>query len=169
MADVPTDLYRAYKNTRRNLGRGDNASKIDVFIDRDGSGSIRPNMGYVNRRTGRVRPADITTETGEGGAVFVPDAGDDSREGVSVSTSCGGFGYDGWCYFLLPEDTTIPEGLDIAHTPTRNDDGHYSIRCRNRMRMDAYEGALDNLARNAIAKSVEEGRTVLLFADPGGA
>jgi hypothetical protein len=77
------------------------------------------------------------------------------KEGVSVSTAPGGFGYSGWFYFLLPEGTSIPGSLDIKPTPTRNDPGHHSIRCRNLMRQDAYEGALDTLARLALAKAVE--------------
>jgi hypothetical protein len=83
------------------------------------------------------------------------------KEGVSVSTAPGGFGYKGWFYFLLPEGAPIPDSLDVRHTPTRNDNGHYSICCRNRMRRDAYEGALDNLARAALARAVELGKRSL--------
>jgi hypothetical protein len=66
--------------------------------------------------------------------------------------------------FLLPEGTSVPAGLDVALTPTKNDPNHHSIRCRNKMRLDAYKGALDNLARNAIAKAVELGKPSLYFS-----
>ncbi|HET7332596.1 hypothetical protein [Dyella sp.] len=77
------------------------------------------------------------------------------KKGVSVSTVPGGFGYSGWFYFLIPEGTTIPGALDVKPTPARTDPGHHSIRCRNLMRRDAYEGALGNLTRAVLAKAVE--------------
>ncbi|MDP9125514.1 MAG: hypothetical protein M3N82_13090 [Pseudomonadota bacterium] len=52
----------------------------------------------------------------------------------------------------------MPGSLDVKPTPTRNDPGHHSIRCRTLMRLDAYEGALDTLARAALAKAVEAGK-----------
>ena len=58
----------------------------------------------------------------------------------------------------------MPGSLDVRHTPTRNDEGHHSIRCLNLMRQDAYEGALDNLARAALARAVELGKQSLYFS-----
>jgi len=161
MAETPKDLFRSCQT--RSLGKGNKKAKTDLFIDRNGAGSLYPNMGFT-RKDGSVRPPDITTETDSGGGIWVRGVNDDDTEGVSISTSRGGFGYSGWAYFLLPEGTDIHEGLDVAPTPTRRDPGHYSIRCRNRMRMDAYEGALDTLARIAIAKAVELGKKSLYFS-----
>jgi hypothetical protein len=72
--------------------------------------------------------------------------------------------YDKWCFILLPEGTSVHAGRDVALTPTKNDQNHHSIRCRNKMRLDAYKGALDNLARNAIVKAVELGKSSLYFS-----
>jgi hypothetical protein len=48
---------------------------------------------------------------------------------------------------------------------TGRDQAHYSISCRNAMTKTAYEGALDNMARSAIAKSVELGRASLYIKE----
>ena len=84
-----------------------------------------------------------------------------SSEGVSISADAGKFGFTMWYYFLLPTGTTVPECFDIAQTG--HDKSHYSIRLKNRMRQDSYEGALDNLARAALAKAVELKRQSLMF------
>ena len=65
-----------------------------------------------------------------------------------------------WLSFDLPVGTVIPESLIIRFTGynTRYQANHYQIEPRAKtMRMDAYMGALDNLARNAIVRSVELG------------
>jgi hypothetical protein len=33
--------------------------------------------------------------------------------------------YEKWGYFLLPEGTSVPAGLDVALTPTKNDPKHH--------------------------------------------
>lgn len=60
--------------------------------------------------------------------------------------------------FLFPAGTSVPGSLDVKPTPTNNDPSHHSIRCRSLMRLDAHEGALDTLARLALAKAVEAGK-----------
>ncbi|HSX90964.1 MAG TPA: hypothetical protein VLG17_23555, partial [Pseudomonas sp.] len=62
--------------------------------------------------------------------------------------------------FLLPQGTEIPPGLDVVQSGRK---GHYIIRCRVAMSQVAYEGALDNLARAAIARSVELRKSALYF------
>jgi len=81
-----------------------------------------------------------------------------------VSGAPGCFGYGGWFYFLLPADTAIPASLDVKHTPSSRDQTHHSLRCRNSMTLAAYQGALDTLARAAIAKAVENARSSLYFS-----
>jgi hypothetical protein len=165
MADVPVDLFRSCKSSAWK-GSSD-AKKDDNFINAEGQGSLFPNYAGFTRRDGSIRAPDITTFTDREGTVWVRGVEDrDDRgqafvswkEGVSVSTEPGGFGYEGWFYFLVPKGTAIPESLDVKATPSRNDSGHYSIRCRNLMRRDAYEGALGNLTRGALAKAVELGK-----------
>lgn len=57
----------------------------------------------------------------------------------------------------LPGGTDIPESLKLAG-PDWNEQrqaNHYQIECKARnMRLDAFKGALDNLARNAIVRSI---------------
>ncbi|WP_333678615.1 hypothetical protein [Dyella sp.] len=162
MADVPVDLFRSCKSSR---WKGNNAAKkSESFINAEGQGSLFPDYVGFARKDGSVRAPDVTTFTDGEGTIWVrgvEDRDDRDRpfvswkEGVSVSTEPGGFGYAGWFYFLIPEGTPIPSSLDVKHTPTRTDRGHHSIRCRNLMRRDAYEGALGNLTRAALAKAVE--------------
>lgn len=161
MADVPVDLYRSCKSSQwgRTASR-----KEEAFSAAEGKGSLLPDYVGFARKDGSVRAPDVTTFKDTGGTVWVRGVEDRNaqhrpevswKEGVSVSTSPGGFGYSGWFYFLVPEGTPVPDSLDVKPTPTRNDPGHHSIRCRNLMRRDAYEGALNTLARLALAKAVE--------------
>jgi hypothetical protein len=165
MADVPVDLFRSCKSSR---WKGNTAAKkTENFTNEAGKGSLFPDYVGFTRRDGTVRAPDVTTFTHRDGTTWVRGVEDrDDRdipfiswkEGVSASAEPGGFGYEGWFYFLLPKGTAIPESLDVRPTPTRSDPGHHSIRCRNLMRRDAYEGALSNLTRAALAKAVELGK-----------
>lgn len=165
MADVDVDLYRSCKSSDWSGKTAE--KKSESFTACHGQGSLYPDYTGFTRKDGSFRAPDVTSFTDGGGAKWVRGVLDrddrgrpfiNAKEGVSVSKAPGGFGYRGWFYFLLPKGTPIPDSLDIRHTPSRNDDGHYSIRCRNLMRQDAYEGALDNLARSALARSVELGK-----------
>lgn len=172
MANISVDLYRSCKSSGWS---GKTAEKKDeVFRAAHGKGSLYPDFEGFTRKDGSFRAPDVTTFTDDRGTVWVrgvEDRDDRGRpfiswkEGVSVSTARGGFGYKGWFYFLLPEGTPIPDSLDVRHTPSRNDDGHHSIRCRNLMRRDAYEGALDNLARAAVARAVEIAKRSLYHSE----
>jgi hypothetical protein len=170
---VPTNLYRSVK--KRSIGSrlASDEERAATFVDNEGKKSLYPDYVGFTRGDGSVRPPDVTTYT-QGGETWirgVTDRGTDGRflvgrnQGVSLSEESGGFGYGSWCYFFLPESTDIPASLDIIHTPTRRDDGHYSLRCRNAMRQDAYQGALDTLARAAIDKAVELGVPSLKFSE----
>ena len=165
MADIPVDLFRSCKSSRWKGNTPD--KKNESFTKAEGQGSLHPDYTGFTRKDGSVRPPDVTTFTDREGMIWVrgvEDKDDHNRpfvswkEGASVSTQAGGFGYEGWFYFLLPGGTPIPGSLDVEPTPTRNDPGHHSIRCRNLMRRDAYEGALGVLTRAALAKGVEQGK-----------
>lgn len=166
MAELAQDLYRACK---RNDWKGNNAKKENTFLANGGAGSLYPDYTGFRRADGTVRAADVTTFTDANGDTFVMGVNDTERnrqpyrnEGVSLNTEAGKFGYTGWFYFLLPTGTDVPASLDVAQTG--RDANHYSLRCLNRMRKDAYEGALDTLARDAIAKGVENTRQTLHFS-----
>lgn len=164
MADVPVDLYRSCKSSYW----GKTVSKREqAFRSAEGKGSLLPTYVGFTRGDGSFRAPDVTTFKDSAGTVRVRGVEDRDahnraevswKEGVSVSTSPGGFGYSGWFYFLVPEGTPVPDSLDVKATPTRKDPGHHSIRCRNLMRQDAYEGALDAMAHAALAKAVETGK-----------
>ena len=164
MADIPVDLYRSCKSS----GWGRTVEKKEVaFNAAEGQGSLFPDYVGFTRKDGTVRAPDVTTFEDRAGTVWVRGVEDRDaqnraevswKEGVSVSSAPGGFGYSGWFYFLVPEGTSVPASLDVKSTPSRSDSGHHSIRCRTLMRLDAYEGALNSLARAALAKAVEAGK-----------
>lgn len=62
-----------------------------------------------------------------------------------------------WLSFKLPKGTVVPDSLLIrftGHNKSFKAD-HYQIESRaQRMHIDAYKGALDNLARNAIVRQI---------------
>jgi hypothetical protein len=63
-----------------------------------------------------------------------------------------------WLSFEIPEGTVVPASLVVRETGynQRFKANHYQIECAAKsMPIDAFKGALDNLARNAIARSVE--------------
>jgi hypothetical protein len=63
-----------------------------------------------------------------------------------------------WLSFDIPEGTEVPPSLIVKFTgnnPTFNAN-HYQVESRaGRMRLDAYKGALENLARNAVLRALE--------------
>jgi hypothetical protein len=63
-----------------------------------------------------------------------------------------------WLSFEIPAGTVIPASLIIRETGynQRFKANHYQIECAAKsLRIDAFKGALDNLARNAVVRSVE--------------
>jgi hypothetical protein len=167
MSEMSLDLYRSCKSSD---WRGKTADKRSaIFMYAYGEGSLYPDYKGFFRKDGTFRRPDIRTFTDKGGVVWVAGVDDSGprgeryigSEGVSLSTSPGGFGYRTWFYFLLPQGTPVPAPLEVRHTPSSRDAGHHLLCCRNAMRRDAFEGALDNLARSAIARAVELGRQCL--------
>lgn len=77
----------------------------------------------------------------------------------------GWFGYTNWRYFNVPNNTEYPESLFIrkgksirTNKAGNRTDRHYQIEPKNPMTLDAYKGALDNFARNAVVRQVELSR-----------
>jgi hypothetical protein len=86
--------------------------------------------------------------------------------GTSLFNVDGWFGFGYWKYFEIPGGTDYDVGLTIrkGRSKRTNKSGnrtghHYQIEPKNRMTVVAYEGALDNFARAAIARSVELSKT----------
>jgi len=81
-------------------------------------------------------------------------------QGTSLFDRAGVFTRPGWLSFPIPEGTPIPDSLIVANTGynKRLKATHYQIEARAPMRKDAMEGALENFARSAVARSVELSR-----------
>jgi hypothetical protein len=98
--------------------------------------------------SGKRRAADVKVEDG-----WVHAGG-----GTSLFDRPGVFTTRGWLSFDIPKGTVVPDSLVIQFTG-RNEAlqaDHYQIESRtNKMRVEAYKGALDNLARNAVVRSIE--------------
>jgi hypothetical protein len=109
MADVPVDLFRSCKSAR---WKGNTeAKKNESFINAEGQGSLFPDYVGFTRKDGSIRAPDVTIFTDREGTIWVRGVEDKDdrdrpfvswKEGVSVSTVPGGFGYSGWFYFLIP-------------------------------------------------------------------
>lgn len=166
MTNSDLDLYRACKKNRRS-----SHDLLQAFDETRGAALLYPDYEGFTRKDGSKREPDVSRTKDAFGDIWVSGINDtnkatgrpaiSSNEGVSISKDAGKFGFAMWYYFLLPKGTPIPECFDISQTG--HDPGHYSIRLKNRMRQDAYEGALDNLARAALAKAVELKRQSLMF------
>jgi hypothetical protein len=103
--------------------------------------------------SGSMRQADVQLFRDSAGQEWVRSAG-----GTSLFDVKGVFKGKSWLSFEIPEGTSIPESLTIRETGynQRFKANHYQIECAAKsMRIDAFKGALDNLARNALARKVE--------------
>lgn len=163
MSNISLDLYRSCKNRDWGSRKASDKQRTQQFLSVEGKTSLHPNYGFT-KPDGSVRPPDVTTfqngtETWVRGVDDVKPDGTNWvhwKEGVSVSSTKEAMSYaKGWFDFLLPKGTSIPASLDIRHTPSKSNPDHYSIRCKNQMLQEAFHGALDTLARNAIARAVE--------------
>lgn len=170
VSEFDSEMYHALR-TKYFKKTKDQDQRVQKFIDAQGAGAIREHPGNLDK--GGERPPDVTTQVGaQSGVQFVLGFEDEdgsgkkvlgNAEGVSVTTTFGTMGGMGWCYIVLPNGTKIPPTLDLVHDPVEKDDGHHLVRVRNRMRMDAFHGALDNLARNAIVAAKKQGVSVIRF------
>jgi len=106
--------------------------------------------GGVDRR---IRPADTR-----------PFAVDDvmmvaAFKGTSLLDRQRAFGSAHWRYFTIPAGTEVPGSILVRHTGRLEAYAaeHYQIEpAMGRMRLDAYRGALDNLARSAVVRFIAE-------------
>lgn len=99
----------------------------------------------------RMRKPDVTMGIGEDDQEWVK-----TRAGTSLFDKANVFKGKSWLSFKIPEGTEIPASLKIRNTGwnDRFKATHYQIECREAwMRKDAFQGALDNLARNAVVRA----------------
>lgn len=126
------------------------------------AGVLHPTFGATTyeikvqgRIESRTRRADVTPYPYQGQSVVDPGSG------TSLFDKANTFGTKYWWYFKIPCGTIIPDSLRIRHTGHNDvyDSEHYQIEAASiRMPKEAYKGALDNLARNAVVKLYEDAR-----------
>ncbi len=111
---------------------------------------LHPDFEPRTLPSGKTRKADVKLSEDK---LWVKSGG-----GTSLFDRANVFKSKGWLSFEIPKGTIIPGSLTVKFTgynPTFDAD-HYQIESlANLMRVDAYKGALDNLARNALLKSIE--------------
>lgn len=118
---------------------------------------LYPDFEERQLATGDLRKPDIQSFHDDKGIRWVKAHG-----GTSLFDRAGVFKSKVWLSFEIPNGTMIPDSLIIVFTGHNKkfNANHYQIEPKARtMRMDAYKGALDNLARNAIARAVELAKT----------
>lgn len=119
------------------------------------AGLLDPDFYAKQLEGGGTRAPDVEIVT-EDAVEWVKKGG-----GTSWFDRAGVFTKAGWLSFEIPAGTPIPESLQIAATGynKRFKATHYQIECRaGLMRKDSMQGALDTLARSAIARAVELGK-----------
>jgi hypothetical protein len=175
MATTDCDLYRAIH------------SESPEFVKLDDVASGREDAtgdGLLHARiAGGIQSGSDGTQFVQGPDVMLQRSGDDAPwyvatdGGTSMHDIPGWFGYTTWNYFCVPEGTEYcGETLFIKRDKKRKWNKtktvrgrHYTIRPKTRMRLDTYFGALDNLARAAIVRSMALGKPVRLSsADDAG-
>lgn len=151
MSKTDVNLYRSVRAEQFPDG---------VFDGNDpATGVLYPDFYPKRLDNGKDRDADVAIERDEHGVEFVLAGG-----GTSLFDRAGVFTSKGWLSFSIPNGTIIPESLIVKNDGWRKkfNATHYQIESRaQRMTKLAMEGALDNLARNAIVRSVELGQSLL--------
>lgn len=102
--------------------------------------------------SGKQRAADVTITVAED-TQWVNSGG-----GTSLFDKANVFKSKKWLSFTIPAGTEVPDSLTIRNTGYNRTFSatHYQIEsAAAKMRLDAYKGALDNLARNAVVRSIE--------------
>jgi hypothetical protein len=123
-----------------------------MIDDEPAPGVLHPDFYDRPLPNGDVREVDIQVYLVKG--VEWVGTGQACRYSIDLGYSPGQGGY------LFPEGTPIPDSLIVANTGynKRLKATHYQIEARAPMRKDAMEGALENFARSAVARSVELSR-----------
>jgi len=150
MPQTNTDLYRAIMH----------GSPKPFDVDGEPVGGLLyprfEDTTYIDRSgQERTSPADVAIKADpETKALEVQPGG-----GTSMFDVEGWFGYADWSYFGIPNGTEYPEGLFVKRgkKKRKNRSGdrsgrHYQIEPKNPMTVEAFKGALDNFARNAVVR-----------------
>lgn len=147
------DLYRAMKN-------GDSPGEFHI------DGEPREGLLYPRFRERILKGIDgVETRIGAD-VTFKPNPESGVEEvqpkgGTSLHDVSGWFGHADWRYFEIPKGTEYPDNL-VLHKGSRPKFNraktvkgtHYQIEPKIPMTEDAFKGALDNFARNAVVRSI---------------
>ncbi len=150
MAETSTALYRSVTSDTF----PDGVVKDSVAAP----GLLYPDFHERPLPDGKVREPDVVVFMDSKGEEWVQDKG-----GTSLFDKANVFKGKRWLSFEIPQGTVIPDSLIIRNTGfnKRFQATHYQIESAAKtMRVDAYKGALENLARNAIVRSLASAKTV---------
>ena len=149
MAETSTALFRSVTTDAFPAG-----------VVKDGvpaTGVLYPDFYERTLPDGRLREPDVVVFRDTKGDEWVQELG-----GTSLFDKANVFKGKRWLSFEIPQGTVIPESLIIRDTGynRRFEATHYQIESAAKtMRMDSYKGALDNLARNALVRSLAATKT----------
>jgi hypothetical protein len=122
------------------------------------AGVLYPDFYERTLPDGRLREPDVVVFHDTRGDEWVQELG-----GTSLFDKANVFKGKRWLSFEIPQGTVIPDSLIIRNTGynKRFEATHYQIESAAKtMRMDSYKGALDNLARNALVRSLATAKTI---------
>ncbi len=147
MTKTPTKLWRAalVEDYPLDVTIDDESSKGILYPDFE-----RKVISQNPNGTPKYRPPDVNVVNG-----MVQAGG-----GTSLFNKDKYFKGNKWRFFYIPEDTIIDPRLKLTG-PEYNDyfkANHYQIEVEKPLPIDAYKGALDNLARAALKKAYEDAR-----------
>ncbi|WP_338846348.1 hypothetical protein V8J88_21630 [Massilia sp. W12] len=139
------DLYRSIRVEQFPMG--------PIIESQPAPEILYPDFEEKELPNGSFRKPDTQPFVGDDGELWVQ-----SGKGTSLFDKPGVFKTKGWLSFTIPKGTQAPDSLILRFTGynERFKADHYQIEPKARlMRLDAYKGALDNLARAALARAVE--------------
>lgn len=152
MPTTDTDLYRAVHK--------DNISTPFVVKGTPKEGVLEPrwiDSTYISGGVERTSRADVKYKVNKTTGVREVQTGG----GTSMHDAEGMLGFGFFKYFFVPNGTEFPDSLVVtgggektwnkSHTVKA---AHYQIEVRVPMTPAAFKGALDNFARNAVARQV---------------
>jgi hypothetical protein len=159
MPDTRIDLYRAVHK--------DSIKAPFVVKDEPKEGLLYPrwqDTSYIARGVEMTSRADVSyARNPRTGETEVQTGGGTSMHDAPGMLGTGFFGY-----FQVPKGTEYPESLIITGGGPKKwnragtvQAAHYQIELKAPMTMDAFKGALDNFARNAVARSVALARGIV--------
>ena len=145
MAKTSVDLFRSV--TKEDFPDG------TVLDGKPTPGVLFPDFVDRPLPSGTIRRADVHQFTDSNGHDWITSGG-----GTSLFDRPGVFPPKKWTSFRIPLGTVVPESIIVKFDGWRErfQANHYQIEsATNTMRSDAFRGALENLARNAIVRSIQ--------------